>query len=236
MSDAPTTQPPTPGHEPSAPTPASLSAIATRLYTRGPLLLRTLNRYRPFICPFELLLERVPRGAFVLDVGCGGGLLLALLSATGRLGRGLGFDSSHAAIATAQQLDLSNCRFERLDAAAPWPGEPALFDVVCIIDVIHHVPPQHQRAVIQTAATRIAPGGILLYKDMCKRPLWRAAANRMHDLVLARQWINYAPIADVESWATESGLRLEHAATINRWWYGHELRVFRKPSARSAAG
>lgn len=212
-----------------APTgPAELSAIAARLYTRGPLVLRTLNRYRPYICPFEALIEQVPPGSTVLDVGCGGGLLLSLLSTTGRLSLGVGFDVGEAAIATAQALHLPDCRFLRLDAAAPWPTEPALFDVVSLVDVMHHVPPAHQKSVLLTGASRVTPGGILLYKDMCRRPFWRAAANRLHDLVLARQWIHYAPVEHVEMWAREAGLRLEHSADLNRLWYGHELRVFRK--------
>ncbi|MGD9690699.1 MAG: class I SAM-dependent methyltransferase [Phycisphaerales bacterium] len=216
-------------------TPAELSAIAARFYTRGPLLLRLLNRYRPYICPFEALIERVPRGSTVLDVGCGGGLFLALLSATQRVRLGVGFDSSANAIATAQAIGLPECRFIRLDAAAPWPEEPALFDVVSIIDVMHHVPPAHQRSVIRTAAGRLSPGGLLIYKDMCRRPRWRAAANRLHDLVLAKQWINYAPVGEVENWAREAGLKLAHAANFTRLWYGHELRVFERSIGRDGA-
>jgi 2-polyprenyl-3-methyl-5-hydroxy-6-metoxy-1,4-benzoquinol methylase len=221
---------PRPVHPPS-PSASELSAIAARVYTRsgGGFVLRLLQKYRPFICPFGALIDLVRPGASVLDVGCGGGLFLALLTHTGRLGSGVGFDSSAAAIATAQAAALPNCRFLRLDAAEPWPAEPARFDVVSIIDVMHHVPPAHQREVIHTAALRIAPGGLLLYKDMCRKPLWRGWANRLHDLVLARQWIHYAPIEDVEQWAGDAGLRLEHSSKHNLLWYGHELRVFRKP-------
>jgi hypothetical protein len=53
-------------------------------------------------------------------------------------------------------------------------------------------------------------------------------ANRLHDLLLAHQCIHYAPIAEVKRWATEAGLELIEARTINRLWYSHELCVFRK--------
>lgn len=75
-------------------TPQELSGIAQRVFRGGPSLLRRLQHYRPFICPFEDLLSIVPPGSSVLDVGCGGGLWLALLRETGRLSRGVGFDSS----------------------------------------------------------------------------------------------------------------------------------------------
>ncbi|MGQ0628555.1 MAG: class I SAM-dependent methyltransferase [Phycisphaerales bacterium] len=241
---------PHPSHHPGAPgpphppgllrpsiTPAELSATAATLYQSGPRLLRLMQRYRPFISPFELLLPHVPTGATLLDVGCGGGLLLSLLAARQQLTLGVGFDSSSRAIAAAEGARRaladrgSVLHFERLDASRPWPSDPVQFDVVSIIDVIHHVAPAHQRGVIETACARVKPGGILLYKDMCRRPRWRAATNRLHDLIMARQWIHPAPIEQVELWAAGCGLTVEHRASITRYWYGHELRVFRRPSA-----
>ncbi len=216
-------------------TPAGLSAVAASLYTEGPLLMRLLQRYRPFICPFELLVPLVPEGSSVLDVGCGGGLLLALLAASGRLSRGVGFDSSKPAIEAAEGMARRarerflgvKLEFERLDVGAPWPaGE---FDAVCIVDVMHHVPRGAWKSVLKLAFEKLRPGGVLVYKDMCREPAWRAWANRGHDLVLARQWIRYAPIAQIEVWCKELGLLLERRENATRWWYGHELRAFRRP-------
>ena len=112
-------------------------------------------------------------------------------------------------------------------AGAPWPEGD--FDVVAMIDVIHHVSRPEQEAVIRRACRKVRRGGLFLYKDMVERPWWRAAANRLHDLVLARQWIHYVPVKEVERWAEDEGLVLDRSELINRWWYGHELRVFRKP-------
>lgn len=220
---------------PAAMSAQSLSAAAASLYTRGPVLMRLLQKYRPYICPFEAMLPLVPADSSVLDVGCGGGLLLALLAASGRLARGVGFDSSGPAIESARAMaeraremyPAVVLEFERLDVGADWPaGE---FDAVCIVDVMHHVPPAAWKSVLRLAAAKVKPGGVLMYKDMCREPAWRAWANRAHDLVLARQWIRYAPVAQVEVWCKELGLLLEHRENLTRYWYGHELRVFRKP-------
>jgi 2-polyprenyl-3-methyl-5-hydroxy-6-metoxy-1,4-benzoquinol methylase len=100
--------------------------------------------------------------------------------------------------------------------------------VVSLIDVLHHVPPGRQRAFFAGAVARVRTGGILLYKDMCRSPLWRAWANRAHDLLLARQWIHYVPLARLEAWAAEEGLQLVHRRAYARLVYGHELLVMRK--------
>jgi len=219
---------------------ATLSRQAAAIYTRGPLLLRRLQHYRPWICPFGRLIEQTPSGASVLDVGCGGGLFLCLLAANGRISRGQGFDVSGDAFGLARDASGSSVTrgtwlvFEQRSVEEGWPD--GAFDMVSIVDVLHHVPPDAWRAVLDEALRHLKPGGTLLYKDMCRRPRWRAVANRMHDLVMARQWIHYVPIEEVDAWAAREGLHRRTAERINTLWYGHELRVFTSPGSAGHGG
>ncbi|MDH3538719.1 MAG: hypothetical protein OEP52_01885, partial [Acidimicrobiia bacterium] len=60
-------------------------------------------------------------------------------------------------------------------------------------------------------------------------PRWRALANRLHDLILNRQWVHHVPIDRVIEWAVgEGGVTIERRARFNYLVYGHELVVFRK--------
>jgi 2-polyprenyl-3-methyl-5-hydroxy-6-metoxy-1,4-benzoquinol methylase len=99
--------------------PAEVAAVARSLYPEGPFLMRLMQRWRPYICPFGPLIDQVPADASVLDVGCGGGLFLGLLRAGRRLREGLGFDASRPAIAIAQAMaarggsDAPSITFER---------------------------------------------------------------------------------------------------------------------------
>jgi 2-polyprenyl-3-methyl-5-hydroxy-6-metoxy-1,4-benzoquinol methylase len=213
--------------------PSELSRRAGELYRKGSGLKRLMQRWRPWICPFDRLLPLVPAGATVLDVGCGGGLFLFLLASYDQHATGTGIELSPSSIAFAREnLDLSASLQERisfhvLDAASHWPfGQ---FDVVTMIDLLHHVPSERQLEVLAEAASYVKPGGILIYKDMCDSPWWLAAANRFHDLVLARQWIHYLPSEAVEQWASAAGMRMVHTEDVRRGWYGHELRVFVRP-------
>lgn len=192
--------------------------------------LRVMQRYRPYICPLERVMGHVPPGSSVLDVGCGCGLWLGLLAHEGRIGRGVGFDVAGGAIRAAEGMRRGwpggeRLAFERRDVEEGWPE--GVFDVVSIIDVLHHVPPGARRGVVEEAGQHVRPGGRLIYKDMTDRG-WRAQMNRLHDLVMARQWVRYTPAAEVEAWAAGAGLVLTYREDVTRAWYGHELRVFER--------
>jgi 2-polyprenyl-3-methyl-5-hydroxy-6-metoxy-1,4-benzoquinol methylase len=213
-----------------------LALLAQQLYVGGPYLMRKMMHYRIRICPFECLVPHVAPKASVLDVGCGAGLFLALLAGAVPGVAGVGFDSSlpaiDAAVRMAEQVKLlglgADLRFVRLDIAEPWPA--GLFDVVSLVDLLHHVPPAHQKSVVERATKKVKPGGVLLYKDMANQPAFHASMNRLHDLLVARQWIHYLPIRCVDDWTAQFGLVLAHAEAISRLWYRHELRIYRKPS------
>jgi SAM-dependent methyltransferase len=211
------------------PTRSDILRAARVLFEDGPLVMRTMQRLRPHICPFEALLPLVPRGASVLDVGCGSGLFLGLLRYFDYGVSGLGFDSSRPAIccaeAMAERHGGGKLRFEWRPPDGHWPD--GTFDVVSMIDVMHHIPPADQQSAFRSAAERVAQGGVLIYKDMSGTPLHLAAANRLHDLVIAREWIHYAPIATVEKWATSLGMTVEAPSSHRLLWYQHDLRVFR---------
>ncbi len=220
-------------------TPSDMAGLARALYTSGSLVMRAMQHYRPRISPFHLLVQAVPPGSRVLDIGCGGGLFLGLLAHTGRIQRGTGIDTSAHAIAVAQAMTAGlpaghGLRFEARSAALPLPDEG--YDVVALLDVMHHIPPEQQRGVLQQALQRVQPGGLLIYKDMALRPWWRAWANRLHDLVLARQWIHYLPLGQAIVWAQAAGCSVVEQRTVNMLWYGHELVLLRAPARSATAG
>jgi 2-polyprenyl-3-methyl-5-hydroxy-6-metoxy-1,4-benzoquinol methylase len=219
-----------------------LANIARELYTDGPWLMRNLMRYRIYICPFEELVPMIPPGSSVLDIGCGAGLFLALLAGSLPQITATGFDTSEIAIKTAESMAkraqdsglAAQLRFFRLDAAAAWPT--GNFDVVSLIDVMHHVPVDHQENVFRKAVETLRPGGLLVYKDMADRPSFPAMMNRLHDLVLARQWIHYVPIRQIDSWAKALKIEPVRAESTSRLWYRHDIRVYRKPPNHVAQG
>lgn len=210
-----------------------LVKTARNIYCDGPFVRRTFQRLRCYICPFEELIDRVPVDSRLLDVGCGAGLFLALLASAGRLQSGLGCDVSQPALDQAARMRerlpekvARQLSFVQFDPGNPLPD--GLFDVVSMIDVMHHIPSFDQHAALAQAIERVRPGGLFLYKDMARRPFWRAGANRLHDLLVSKEWIHYCPIESVERWAGENHAELIESASYYRYWYHHEMRVFRR--------
>jgi 2-polyprenyl-3-methyl-5-hydroxy-6-metoxy-1,4-benzoquinol methylase len=194
------------------------------------LLRQVLVKYRPLICPFKDLLAIVPAEADILDVGCGNGLWLYLLQRFRSPRRLVGVDASFEAIDAARKgFSATGQIAEFFTSASPQSWPEGSFDIVTMIDVLHHIPPETQESFFAQAMAKLKPGGSLIYKDMCKRPAWRALCNQIHDLIFARQWIHHKDIRVVEYWAANSGLILDTSIECSMYWYGHELRRFTKP-------
>lgn len=210
-------------------------SIARRIFTSGPLLARTLQHHRHRIAPIARCVELVPQDSDVLDIGCGGGLFLACLAASGRIRSGHGIDASASAIEAASKaaarLRESGCTAHvEFELRAVESGLPdRRYGTVAMIDVMHHIPPRSQRQSFLGALGCVEEGGIFLYKDMCDAPLWRRGMNRLHDLVMARQWIHELPIESADEWAEEAGFIRELSEARSMLWYGHEIRVYRRP-------
>lgn len=214
-------------------TAGDVSRAARRMYGQGSAVRRWMVRARPYICPFEEIIKQTPRGSTVLDVGCGDGLFLVTLADFGLISRGTGFDTSRVAIQSARlasgNLPASVAlEFIHWSVEQPWPGGE--FDVVSMIDVLHHIPPEAKRAAVEQAAAHVKPGGLFLFKDIGEEPRWRAFLNSLHDLILTGERVTYTPLNTLVSWVQGAGLVERERATINRLWYGHESVVFVKPA------
>lgn len=154
---------------------AALVKVARELFREGPYLFRNVQCGRLKICPFELLISRVPAGAAVLDIGCGRGLFLGLLAALGHNARLAGVDVSAQVVESAKltarlihEKQLGDIEVHLTPPGGTLPEGP--FDVISIIDVLHHVDQTRQREFMAAAMRHLAPGGLLIYKDMVLKP------------------------------------------------------------------
>jgi len=194
-----------------------------------------ITRLRPFICPFEELIRRVidpvpgrPSSTCgrVLDVGCGVGIM-SVLAAEAGASEIVGFDVSARAIDVARGVIVNGVR-PRFEVLPPGVFPDGQFDVVLCVDVLHHVLPPEQLTFLDALCAHVAPGGTLLVKDISPVPWRKAMANRMHDLVMARQWIHYRHEEEVAAYLARKGGEIVEKSRLDRLWYGHYLVVWKR--------
>lgn len=110
----------------------------------------------------ERYLELLPPGGEILDLGCGRGELLELLAESGF--RGYGVDLNAQMVASCLDKGLRAERADLLEALAARPD--ASLDGIVSIQVIEHIPPASLERLVELAAAKLAPGGVLLLETI----------------------------------------------------------------------
>ena len=214
----------------------SWSKLVWELYKPIPAYTRFKYTARIAACPLTPIISAIGPGAKTLDFGCGIGLIMNTLVAMGRVTQAVGCDLRQADIEFAVQA-LNQLRtntpnvsqdieYRHIHDMTEIPQGP--FDVVLLIDVMHHVQKSQKRACFNAAAARVRPGGRLIYKDMCDRPLWRAWANKASDFLSTGDIVSYVPIEHVDAWGIDCGLKNVHRHDFSKFVYGHEMIVFER--------
>jgi SAM-dependent methyltransferase len=121
----------------------------------------------------RMMCEWVPQAQRILEVGCGEGAM------TERLVRCYPAASINAIDITSRVGRLyrgpaSAVSFCRETAEEVARRSPAIFDLVVLADVMHHVPPDARRALMGAIDQAMAPNGSLIFKD------WLASASPIH--------------------------------------------------------
>ena len=121
-------------------------------------------------CQEEILRWQIPRGDqpfSVLDIGCGTGTLLSLLSRDRRAERLVGLDYSEAMVTRAgakfAQLEGAERMLALQGDAEHLPLAGKSFDVVTCCNSFHHYP--HQAEALRGIKRVLRPGGMLLLLD-----------------------------------------------------------------------
>jgi len=143
---------------------------------------------RPYICPLDIILESIGKEKKVFDIGFGNGSLLTLILEylSPKKNGGIEIDKNLLDNANFILSDYNIDKELMLFNGSQIPTEIANYNVITIIDVLHHIPKQNQFKFLDELFQKISPNSIVIIKDIdADSPL--VLFNKLHDLVLSKQ-------------------------------------------------
>jgi 2-polyprenyl-3-methyl-5-hydroxy-6-metoxy-1,4-benzoquinol methylase len=121
----------------------------------------------------------------LLDIGCGIGLLGQYLHARGAVTRYLGVDSDLRKIEAGNRaLHLSGLDNALQLVHADGAARQRIRGHVALLDVLHYLPQEGQRALLDNAVAHLAPGGLLVIRNVLRERSWRYALTRISEFFL----------------------------------------------------
>ncbi|MFD2091069.1 class I SAM-dependent methyltransferase [Blastococcus deserti] len=218
--------------------PDEAARAALRSYRAAPPGDRLHVLVRWLSCPFPPVVEVLPSTGRVLEVGCGHGLFSGYLArrSPGLRVRGVDIDADKIAVA-ATSLPPDD---GRLEFAVGEPGSvpDGPWDAVVLVDVLYLLDEAGQRALLASCAAALAPGGLLVVKDMDTRPRWKARWNAAQEALSVRvlgitagsREFTFVPPDERARWLVAAGLRDVRASRLDRGRvHPHHLLVARAP-------
>ncbi|MBI3552384.1 MAG: glycosyltransferase [Elusimicrobia bacterium] len=163
-------------------------------------------------CPFDYLENLVPRRGRVLDVGCGHGLFAHRMAAGSPERQVAGWDPDARKLALARRHlpALPNLRF------LPEPAFPVLtqIDAVTVVDVLQYLPAAEKDSFVRRCRDRLAPGGLLLIKEIDTRPMWKYAWTRLQESLALALGLTRTPSGSKRLYFEPAQRHLERLASL----------------------
>lgn len=183
-------------------------------------------QYRPYICPFNDLLSQLSdMGAVrVYDIGCGSGQFALLTAQFTSAAKIKGIEIEERLIHNARQIFArydfrADVDFEKYSGDV-LPDDIGNYDVVFLIDVLHHVPKDLQRFFIAQLYARMRNGARLIIKDIdAGSPL--VYFNKLHDFLFASEIGNEWNASKLRSVCQELGFKVESLTKKRLYVYPH---------------
>ena len=175
--------------------------------------------------------QYLPSRGRVLDLGCGFGLFSLYYASVHSALTVEGFDLNPRRIAMARtaaaRLGLANVRYEVGDVLAYRGG--ARFDAAYMLDIVHHIPPEAVRPLLEQVAKTLPAGGRLLVKDVDRQPAYKRWFTHALDKVMdPRTPVHYWSPEELGALLEDVGFEVHRHLMVDILPYPHVLYIGRR--------
>lgn len=179
--------------------------------------------YRAYICPFDRLIVDCKDSKTILDIGCGSGQFLLLISKFTNAIKLGGIEISPTLVNNAKDLLTTQSKTEfqiEIYDGITIPDFVFEFDTLTLIDVFHHIKRGKQKSFVEELYKKMKPGSKLIFKDIdASHPL--LFMSKLHDLLLAGEVVNMISVSNAEKMLAETGFDIVSSSKKLMIWYPH---------------
>lgn len=158
---------------------------ALSLYRNQSPGIRLHTWLRAWSAPLDAVVAKIPPEGFLLDVGCGHGLISNAVALRNPAARILGIDLSETKIASAKASVGERPKLEFRHASLADIGESG-FDAVSLIDVLYLVPKDLWDPFLTACLGKLRPGGTFVLKEIGTGPRWKFERLKLQEFMSTR--------------------------------------------------
>ena len=195
------------------------------LHQINPLRLDWINRHAPL------------NGKYVLDVGCGGGILSDSMARVGATVLGIDLASKALKVAQLHALEAGteNVAYREVTVEALATETPASFDVVTCMEMLEHVP--DPGSIVTACAGLSKPGGWVFFSTLNRnaKAFVQAIIGAEHVLGLlpkgTHTFAKFIRPSELAQWCRNAGLEvadtrgIQYNPITRRYWLSNDTSV-----------
>lgn len=185
--------------------------------------------YRPYICPFDDILNYLPNNLSLFDIGCGSGSFLSIINEFKSPQKLAGVEISNDLVENARSLFKNKktpTDIYKYDGTNI-PDQLNEYDYVSMIDVFHHIPKRQQSSFMKQLFQKMKPNATLIFKDINQASIF-VYFNKLHDLLLSSEIGNEISIKNATQLLKEAGFKIESAKSKQMIVYPHYTIIAKK--------
>ena len=216
--------------------PGSPQKRVLSLFRGAPPVVRAHVAVRWATCPFPAVAAQLPRAGRILEIGCGHGLLSLYLALGSSDVSITGIDVDEDKLAAARAAANSAGLDASFEVASDGELPQGPWDGMAIVDLLYLLSAPDQAGLLQSCAEGLAPGGVLVVKEMALVPRWKFRWNTLQETAAVKilgitegEELTFLPPAELAAAMVAGGLTVRDRPIHRGYLHPHHLLVGRKP-------